>query len=337
VTGNRRAYWTGQLAGWSIYAAANVLVAAAGLRGPALWRWAAGAAVTSAAGLLVSHALRRLYRRWLERRAAAVVPGVLLASALGGVAILATSLTIGGALGLLTRRLSLAEALVLAFNLGATLMIWSGFYFGFHYLERVRQARHAALLAQLEARQAQLDLLRSQLNPHFVFNCLNSVRALISEDPGRAQEAVTELASLLRYTLAADRVTTVSLAEELAVVQAYLGLERIRFEERLEVSLDVDPRAHEARIPPMLVQTLVENAIKHGVAQQPRGGTVRVSGRLDGAGLRLQVRNPGLLGRGTGVGLDNARQRLRLLYGDRARLSLAAEATGVLAEVFVPA
>jgi two-component system sensor histidine kinase AlgZ len=333
----RRSYWSCQLGGWGVYALLNTLVASPGHHGAALTRWALGSAVCSAVGLLVSHGMRALFRarRWTEA-GLRVVPAVVALCAVGGVVVLQGTLLINSSLGLMSRRLWRDEQLVLALNLGATLLIWSGFYFGYHHFHRARQAREAALRAELTAQRTQLDLLRSQLNPHFVFNCLNSVRALISEDPARAQEAVTGLAALLRYTLAADRMTTVTLDEELAVVADYLRLEGIRYEERLQVSLDVEPAARQAAIPPMLVQTLVENAIKHGVAQSAGGGTVRLRARCEGPALVIAVANPGELGTGDGVGLANARQRLRLLYGDGAALTLRSHDGEVTAEVRLP-
>jgi two-component system, LytTR family, sensor kinase len=170
-----------------------------------------------------------------------------------------------------------------------------------------------------------LQSLRSQVNPHFLFNALNSVRALVVEDPRLAQDAVTKLSELLRYSLQSNKVDLVELSAEIEMVRDYLAIEEIRFEERLRVSFDIDPAALSAEIPSMLLQVLVENAVKHGIAKLPRGGIVAVSGRITVGMLRLEVINSGRVraaGKTTGIGLENTRQRLRLLYGDRAWLTL---------------
>ncbi len=141
--------------------------------------------------------------------------------------------------------------------------------------------RHAAELRQSELsralQSAELKLLKSQLNPHFLFNSLNSVRALIAEDPSRARDAVTQLAGLLRYTLRSDHEELVTLERELKTVGDYLALESLRLGDRMRVELDIAAGAQEVRIPVMLLQTVVENAIKHGIAELPGGGVLRIS------------------------------------------------------------
>jgi histidine kinase len=178
---------------------------------------------------------------------------------------------------------------------------------------------------EIVAREAQLRALRAQLNPHFLFNSLNSVRSLITENPPEAANMVTGLADILRYSLASDRHDTVPLADEIAIVDEYVGLERARLEDRLRVERIVDPAALTARVPPMLVQALVENAVKHGIAPLPRGGLVRLEARLVDGRVEIVVTNPGRFapaGGGGGFGLRNARERLRLLYGEQASLMI---------------
>jgi LytS/YehU family sensor histidine kinase len=151
---------------------------------------------------------------------------------------------------------------------------------------------------------------------------------------------VTELSNILRYTLQSGRTETVPLELELEAVAAYLKLEGIRFEERLQVRMDVDPKSLETRIPPMLLQTLVENGIKHGVARLPRGGQIQVASQVESAAVKIQVRNSGQLvevGGSTRMGLENARERLRLLYGNTASLVLRNSGTdAVVAEISIP-
>jgi LytS/YehU family sensor histidine kinase len=189
-------------------------------------------------------------------------------------------------------------------------------------------------------KDSELRALLAQLNPHFIFNCLNSLRALIVEDPPRAQTMVDQLSSILRYSLKSGSVETVPLRDEIEAISAYLKLELIRFEDRLQVSMDIDPATLAAEIPPMLLQTLVENGVKHGISRLAQGGEIRVVSRVEPAGLRLQVINSGQLtpaGNTTHIGIDNARERLRILYGAAASLALKnLDSKSVLAEVSVP-
>jgi len=209
-------------------------------------------------------------------------------------------------------------------------------YFALH-ARRQRDARELELT--LDARNAQLEMLRAQVNPHFLFNCLNSLRALIAENPERAASMVTSLSDLLRYSLQSDRRHTVSLAEELAIVDEYVSLERVRFEDRLRFERTLDPGVLETRVPPMLVQVLVENAVKHGVAALPEGGVVRVRATLDGGNMTLSVSNSGSMRHAYdagGHGLRNVMTRLRLLYDHHASFSLTDTTSETVATVTLP-
>jgi hypothetical protein len=193
--------------------------------------------------------------------------------------------------------------------------------------EMVHERRRRGELERL-ARDAQLRALRAQMNPHFLFNSLNSVRSLIAENPGRAASMVTGLSDILRYSLASDRTETVPFSDELGVIDEYLAVERVRFEDRLRVDQTIEPRALPLPVPPMIVQTLVENAVKHGVSATPRGGLVRLDARVRDNRLEVVVRNTGRFTPapdGGGFGLKNAAERLQLLYGGRASLTVAEE------------
>ena len=187
-------------------------------------------------------------------------------------------------------------------------------------------------------RDAQLRALRAQLNPHFLFNSLNSVRSLIAENPQRAAEMVTGLSEILRYALASNRTDTVPLADELRVIEEYLHVERVRFEERLRVELAVDPRALAVPVPPMIVQTLVENAVKHGISASPTGGLVRIDARIDDGRLDVVVSNTGRFKPpgGGGYGLQNATERLRLQYGGRGSLTMEEDGDRTVASLRLP-
>lgn len=207
------------------------------------------------------------------------------------------------------------------------ILLWCALYFSAHEVRKRQAAEMEALRLALVAQVSQFRVLRSQLNPHFLFNCLNSLRELIEEDRERAKQAVTQLSELLRYTLHADRVETVSFRDELHAVEDYLSLEKIRFEERLCLRYEIAPEMLSAQVPPMLVQTLAENGLKHGIAKRPAGGELSIAAYRANGDLQIQVTNTGSLYPPNGasaVGLENARERLRVIYGESASLTLAA-------------
>ena len=205
-----------------------------------------------------------------------------------------------------------------------------------HYLlialEDSRQAERRVLQADVAAREAELRALRSQVNPHFLFNSLNSIGALAASDPQAARRMCLLLGDFLRQSLRMGGRDRIPLADELALCANYLEIERVRFGPRLQVMEDVDERARACRIPPLLLQPLIENAIVHGIAQRLDGGTVRCAARVEGDTLRIELENPcdadRPRGRGAGVGLENVRRRLLASYADAARLS-AEEREGV--------
>jgi LytS/YehU family sensor histidine kinase len=219
---------------------------------------------------------------------------------------------------------------------------WLCLYFFYHVFERLNRSEIERFQLLTFVKEAELRALKSQVNPHFIFNSLNSLRALIDEDPARARTAVTQLANLLRYSLKSGQLETVPFEEELGVVNDYLALEQVRHEERLRLRLDIAPNALQLPIPPMLLQTLVENAVKYGISKRPEGGEIAITACNEGGALRILVSNPGELTQGlqassTGLGLHNAAERLRLIFGDRATLRLRSDKPAlVVAEAFIP-
>lgn len=295
-----------------------------------------GAFVAPAVGL--TH-IFRLYAKW--KNWSALSPRQLLPRA-GAAAVL-----LGSAYVLVTSPLALDpaelpaawvpwlrsvldEMVPAALGFSVFMGIWMALYFGVQSARKYRQAEIDRQKLQARAETARLEALKLQLNPHFFFNSLASVRSLISEAPARARTMVGRLARLLRRTLQASDKKTVPLQEELSTVETYLSLETVRFEDRLDWTMDVGAAARQRHVPYMLVQTLVENAVKHGIGQHRAGGTIRVDAAVEGeeSPLRLRVTNPGQVGEGTGaehgggIGLENARERLQLLFGEEASLRL---------------
>lgn len=204
--------------------------------------------------------------------------------------------------------------------------------------ERLRVARLDRSLAN-----ARLSLLQSHLQPHFLFNALNAIGALVHSDPERAERMIARLGDLLRRTLRGQGTHETSLAEELDLLEVYLDLERERFGERLVVRVSTEPEALPVRVPAMILQPLVENAIRHGVASRRGPGRVEIDARRDGEGLSLSVTDDGPGPRAVaaestrGLGLANTRARLRELYGERAVVELSEHPPGgALARIVVP-
>jgi two-component system, LytTR family, sensor kinase len=218
-----------------------------------------------------------------------------------------------------------------------------GFVHALHFAEQARQREKVAERLRTELVQAQLHTLRAQLQPHFLFNTLNAISALVQQDPEAAERMIARLSNLLRHTLERAAAQEVDLREELDFVESYLEIEQARFEDRLRVRWAVDPATLEARVPPLILQPLVENAIRHGIVPRSEPGTVEItSGRRNGS-LVLRVRDDGvgLVAPGAaardGVGIRSVRTRLEQLYGRRHSFALeAAPGGGVLAELSLP-
>jgi two-component system LytT family sensor kinase len=217
-------------------------------------------------------------------------------------------------------------------------------YFGIKYYESLQQQREAALKATALAQEAQLKMLRYQLNPHFLFNTLNAISTLILDNQNRiANHAVTRLAEFLRYTLDQDPMKKVTLRKEMESLDLYLNTERLRFGERLRLEYAIEESALEALLPSLLLQPLIENAVKHAISPRENGGMIRIEGRARGSMLELAViddgpgMREGLLQSGSrGVGLRNTRERLAVLYGEGHRFAVLNSGPGLHVEMALP-
>ncbi|MGB6035862.1 MAG: histidine kinase [Cryomorphaceae bacterium] len=222
-------------------------------------------------------------------------------------------------------------------------LFWNILYFAAIYLKNYEREEVKNLRLTASMNEVELNNLRSQLNPHFIFNALNSIRALVDENPILAKKSITQMSHILRSSLASGKRKFVTIGEEMKVVKSYLELEKIRYEERLIFSLSIGPDMENCLIPPLLIQTLVENAIKHGIANLPTGGSISVHVEpVEGESLKISVKNTGKLSdsnvshASTGVGLENSKRRLKLLYGDKAKLKIYNRGNEVICEVLIP-
>jgi hypothetical protein len=344
-----RIYLICQLAGWSL---TSILINLRFALWARTWQQLSGQILLLTTlcgiGLLLTHVFHLFVKRrgWARLPLPSLIPRIIAACITMAIVshslLLFFVLVVNGAQKISSLRpaIFLAEAFGWVFGSSAVLLIWSLIYFGFHQVENYRQTEIEKWRLEVMVKDAELKALKSQMNPHFIFNCLNSVRALTVEDPERAQTVVTQLASILRYSLQSRNAATVTLEEELQIVSDYLALEAIRLEDRLKVQMNIDSDTLGVSVPSMLIQTLVENGIKYGIAAQPEGGEISVTSSMRDAMLQIQVTNSGRLvnaGESTCVGLRNAVERLKLLFGESAMLTLeSVDPDQVVARIEIP-
>ena len=334
-----RSYWVFQLGGWGLYSTLQFCAGALLTRLP--WaRLGIEILVLNGSGLIFTHGLHAYIRahNWSSYSLRRLVPRIavasmLLALPLGLVSPFASVSLLQSSESLIQE---LAPNIQLHFsqlirvvhqwaNWTALFALWLAIYFVALSIRRRRygELRQSELTRSLQ--QAELRLLKAQLNPHFLFNALNTVRSLIADNPKVAQIIVTRFANTLRYALSAGQHEIVPLSKELEIVRDYLEIESLRLEDRLSVDYSVSEEAAGVGIPAMLLQTLVENAVKHGIAELPQGGRVKVEAVVRDGILLLRVvnsRSAGVVQAAGGIGLRNSAERLRLIFGPSASISL---------------
>jgi len=339
-----RYYWWCQIGGWSLFALIIIL-----------FEFFTDEKVTSKSieqilvmffvGMLASHFFREFIRRsnWLmlpvEKAFPKFIVGIIV------VCIIASFIKIGvvDIFNLTNPKTKFDFPTRLFWSTlqnGFLLVPWTLIYYFYHYIEKSRKQQFDTLKLESLVKELELKTIKSHINPHFIFNSLNSIRALIDENPGRARTAITELSNILRSSMQTEKQETVSFEKELNIVKDYLALEHIRFEDRLKVEYDIAVETLNQPIPPMMLQTLVENAIKHGISKQLNGGTVKIISDFKDNYHALVIRNTGHLNgsfNGDGFGLISTKNRLQLLFGQKANFDIR-ELTGntVEATVLIP-
>lgn len=203
----------------------------------------------------------------------------------------------------------------------------------------MRQNKIDRLQLETLLKDSQLNTLKGQLNPHFMFNSLNNIRGLMLEDVDKARNMLTRLSEMLRYSLNMNNVNAIRIEEELEIVENYIALSKIQLEDRLEFEQEIKQELIQIKIPPMVIQMLVENAIKHGISNQKNGGKITLIVTDDNEKIILQVNNTGTLKTqtdSTRIGLDNIIKRLELLYGNAAEFTLKEVENKVHAVIKIP-
>ncbi|WP_106791701.1 sensor histidine kinase [Aquimarina sp. Aq78] len=234
---------------------------------------------------------------------------------------------------------SLNDYILNFINISVILFFWLILYFSINSILRAQKGKVEGLRLKSTLRESQLNTLKGQINPHFMFNSLNNIRALMLEDVHKSREMITKLSELLRYSLNSNKVDKITLEEEIEIVNNYIELSKIQLEKRLRYHEEIEEGILDIEIPPMLIQMLVENAIKHGVSNQIEGGVVSLKIRIENNDLQIEVHNTGELkesGSTTRIGLQNISERLRLLYGATSFFELKEEGKEVIARIKIP-
>jgi|688.fasta_scaffold03188_4 sensor histidine kinase YesM len=342
VSNKQRWYWTMQVSGWAVYAGLQIVatILASGKAGVVAER-IIFLTYESLFCLLVSHLFRNIIinGKWLNLGFSRLLPRIILSVFIMGAIMYLLRIPVSFPLGLFKREVAFDPFTFLgqSFFYAIIFFLWSALYFAYTYVERY----NTTLRYEASVKEIELNNLKSQLNPHFIFNALNSIRALVDENPEKSKLAINQLSNILRNSLARENKGLIKFDDEMKMVRDYLGLESIRFEERLHTEFDIASGSQDFLVPPLMIQTLVENGVKHGISKLKEGGLLHVSTKVIDDELKIRIRNTGryLNGREspTGLGLANTVQRLKLLYGEAASFRIVNDKDNfVLTEISIP-
>jgi sensor histidine kinase YesM len=329
--GITRYYWWCQIGGWSFVGLSMLFFAhtfAQKVSSVYLWR----TITVIAAGIISTHLLREFIKKmnWLLLPIEKILPKLIIAVVITTLIFILFQMSVYQVFNLYEyeNRYKLdfmTRLLANVLDRGLYIIPWTLIYYFYHYIDKSRKQQVDTLKMEALVKELELKTIKSHINPHFIFNALNSIRALIDENPSRARTAITELSNILRSSMQAEKLETVSFEKELNIVKDYLALEHIRFEDRLKVEYDIDEDTLDQPIPPMMLQTLVENAIKHGISKQVNGGKVKIISDFKDDYHQLIIQNTGYLNGSLyddGFGLTSTKNRLKLLFGDKANFDI---------------
>lgn len=341
VNNKSRLYWTLQIGGWLSYSLVQIIFSAFLSSGEVSFKRILFLFYEAVLCLLITHLFRNFLNRnkWLSLGLKRLIPWVLISVCIMALLVYFFRMPVSLLLGLFVSQVAfdLPHIFGLTSIYALIFFLWSILYFIYQYFERYnRSLKYEASLIEIE-----LSHLKSQLNPHFIFNALNSIRALVDENPAKSKQAINQLSNILRNSLATEKKELTNFNDELKTVRDYLGLESIRFEERLRTEFDIHPDSQKFSVPPLMIQTLVENGIKHGISKLTEGGVIQVRTLVEKDRLKIHIRNSGHLNNvkrnKAGLGLKNTVQRLRLIYGDEASFKIINENDKfVLTEIIIP-
>lgn len=324
-------YWWCQIVGWSVNIAVSVFFVTT--FGEPDTYFFLSLLLTCILGVLITHVMRlnihslRVLEKSLKTQIFYLVALTFVFAIFFGILTEAIDYVIGYNPDKLQKYSKLQRLFFSSFNAMWLLLVWNMIYYIYHYVERNRKQELDTFRLEAMVKSLELKTIKSHINPHFIFNALNSIRALVDENPERARRAITELSNILRSSMQAEKMETVPLKQELDIVKDYLALEHMRFEERLQIEMDIDEDTLNQPIPPMMLQTLVENAIKHGISKQINGGVIRIISDFKENHHELIVQNSGTLNghasrSGDGFGIKSTQDRLNLLYQGKAQFQI---------------
>lgn len=337
MAGQIRFYWFAQLLGWFSYSLVIFLVLY--VENKLTWKGISLLVLFSVIGIVISHLMRWFFRRFnfFQYKPGPLIPRLFIVALVGAIIFQIVYSIIATFFNRASVPETFLEMILEIVMIMFLFMIWIIIYFSYHFIRKSRLEELKNLQLSDSQKEIELQNLRTQLNPHFLFNALNSIRALIDLEPKLAKESVTKLSNILRNSLLFGRKESVTIEEECEFVRDYLDLEKVRFEERLQVEWNIEESVLKEFIPPLIIQTLVENSIKHGISNLKKGGLVRISACLKDKKLILNVFNTGEIQTrvDTGVGIQNTRRRLALMYGDNANFELEQQSEGVMAQITI--
>jgi len=339
-----RYYWLCQISGWGFLGLVMVLFSCT-FEQKITVKLIEFLAVVVITGILTTHVFREVIRRsgWLMLPVEKALPKLLIGVLLTCVVDSLIRIVVVDSLGLSMTRQKMdfiPRLLATTFDNGLLIIPWTLIYYFYHYIEKSRKQQLDTLKLEALVKELELKTIKSHINPHFIFNALNSIRALVDENPARARTAITELSNILRSSMQAEKLETVTFEKELNIVKDYLALEHIRFEDRLQIEYAIDEDTLDQPIPPMMLQTLVENAIKHGISKQVGGGKVKIISDFSNSYHELVIQNTGYLNgarNGDGFGLASTKNRLQILFGQKANFDIReVDGNTVEARVLIP-
>jgi two-component system, LytTR family, sensor kinase len=335
---NKKIYWLAQFLGWTGYYTLIYLAAYINRPEDLNSKLIGQLFFMTFISIGLTHLMRlfMIKKGWLNDKLVELVPKIVAISLVISISIHFSSMFYDAIVNKENSNvLELGRTIVSILAWSLLIISWNGIYFTFHFFQKLRQKELDNLVLEASKNEIELKNLRSQLNPHFLFNSLNSIRALTDINPTQAKTAITTLSSLLRKSLISGKHNLITLEEELEIVSNYLELERIRFEERLTTEWKLDPSINSFLIPPFLIQTLVENAIKHGISQQLEGGKIIIETKKTPTNVMIRITNTGTIGGNseTGIGISNTERRLAIQYNNKAHFSLIQENENVVAQI----
>ncbi|MCX6297229.1 MAG: histidine kinase [Bacteroidetes bacterium] len=335
-------YWFCQIGGWLFLVLAQSLYLK--LSGALTLETATSQFLLLVFGIVLSHLYRNFIVRfeWIKIKLFFLIPLVIFASILLAIIGDYSQYGIELLLGIAGEKhedvITIVTNIV---NLIPFYFSWSLIYFLFHFIENYKKAEIENLKWEASINEIELNKLKSQLNPHFIFNAMNSIRALVDENPNKSKDAITQLSNILRNTLQMGKNKVITFEDELKIVNDYLALETVRYEERLKTLVQIHPDSKLFNVPPLMIQTLIENGIKHGISKLVHGGEISIQTYIKNENLVVKIRNSGQLLEKTdtdsGLGIKNVRQRLHLLYGEKSSLKIYNEdENNVITELIIP-